>query len=124
MEGWKTEFFLFRRQWLVALETGDLDTLRKCHIRKMHLTLYTMNWRKNFKGTKLVKGAYLPNSSCMAPVSAFGSCFQNLVSVEERRWSPIWSLSWLCGKALILQRKEEKPLFTKWLTGGKNLNHN
>ena len=78
--------------------------LRTCYFRKMNLiTMHTMNWRKSLKGRKPVNSAYLPNSSCIALVSAFVSCLQNVFSVEGRRWSSMWSLNWFLEKALILR---------------------
>ena len=81
---------------------NDLGTPRRCCFQKVNLlTIYTMNWRKNLKGRKIVKSPYLPKSSCIAWVSCFVSCFQNVFSVGGR-WSSLWSLNWSLDKALIL----------------------
>lgn len=111
--------FLFSVQ---QVSENILVFLRKCYFMKINLwTMYTMIWTKNFKQRKLVKSSYLPNSSCMALVSAFVSCSENLFSVGGKRWSSMWSLNWFLDKALILRCGK---ILCEWLTYGKNLNQN
>lgn len=69
----------------MSKQENDLVFLRKCYFMKINLlTMYIMNQRKNLKERELAESSYLPNSSCMALVSAFVSCFQNVFSFGGR----------------------------------------